>query len=300
MSKSKRPVRAANQISAMLNQVLGTERFPVDVKSLAIEYSQNTSDAPIVSVVGEAFDEFDGMLRASTDQSKWMIIYNTNCTEGRQRFTMAHEFGHYILHRQEQQLFQCSNARGFSDDWDGRDIEKEADEFAATLLMPLDDFRRQVKGEEPSFELFSHLADRYGVSLTAAAIRWIQIAPKRAVLVASRDGFMLWASSNDAAYRSGAVYATRKNTIELPSSALAVREEPPGYGEKQTVPAHYWFVKEQPDVQLTEMMVVTEQYDYTLTLLLLPDIQTGYDTVLEDELLENTCDHFIRNGQYPT
>lgn len=293
MSQIKRPVRAANQISLMLNQVLGPDRFPVDVVRLAQDYSQATSADPITKVVGESFDEFDGMLTASPDQSKWMIIYNTNWTEGRQRFTIAHEFGHYILHRKDKQLFECVNSRAsVKGDLDPK-IEKEADEFAAALLMPVDDFRQQIYNEEPGFELFSHLAERYGVSLTAAALRWIKVAPKRAVLVASRDGFMLWASSNEAAYNSGAVFATRKNTIELPESALAVREESPAYGAKQRVPAHHWFENEHPELELVETMVATEQYDYTLTLLLLPDIDGGYDDDREDELLEDTVSHFI-------
>ena len=293
MSQLKRPVRAANKISAMLNRVLGPDRFPVDVVQLAQDYSQATSDDPITKVVGESFDDFDGMLKASFDQSKWMIIYNTNWTEGRQRFTIAHEFGHYILHRKDQLQFKCTNSRASEKVGVDRDLEKEADEFAAALLMPVDDFRHQIHNEEPGFELFSELAERYGVSLTAAALRWIKVTPKRAVLVASRDGFMLWASSNKAAYKSGAVFATRKNTIELPESALAVREQSPAYGSKQRVPAHHWFENEHPELELIETMVATEQYDYILTLLLLPDIDDGYDDDREDELLEETVSHLI-------
>ena len=297
MTKSRRPAQAANQISKMLNQVLGPDRFPVDVESVALEYSKQTCADPIAAVIGEDFDDCEGMLKASKDNSRWMIVYSTSVNEGRRRFTLAHEFGHYILHREQQALFECGGANGAG----GIDpaIEKEADVFAATLLMPLDDFRDQVSGEQPSFELFSHLAERYGVSLTAAALRWIEIAPKRAVLVASREGMMLWASSNDAAYKSGAVFATRKNKIELPSSALAVREELPIYGDSQTIPANHWFVKEHPEVNLTEMMVAAEQYDYILTLLLLPDVDAGYDASIEDELVEDSYDHFIRNGQLP-
>jgi hypothetical protein len=87
--------------------------------------------------------------------------------------------------------------------------------------MFLDDFRRQVDGQPISFDLLGHCADRYGVSLTAAALRWIEIAPQRVVLVASRDDHMLWAKSNTAAFKSGVFFATRRHTIELPREALA-------------------------------------------------------------------------------
>ena len=38
MTKHKRPMAVANQISEMLNQVLGINRYPVDVQQLALEY----------------------------------------------------------------------------------------------------------------------------------------------------------------------------------------------------------------------------------------------------------------------
>jgi hypothetical protein len=85
----------------------------------------------------------------------------------------------------------------------------------------------------------------------------------------------------------------------MPDAALAVREDMPQYGETRTVAASEWFPRESNAVVLTEMMVATEQYDYTLTLLLLPDVDSldvGSDADVE---LEDTYDHFIRNGQLP-
>ena len=50
---------------------------------------------------------------------------------------------------------------------------------------------------------------------------------------------------------------------------------------------------------LTKMTRIAAQYDYTLTLLLMPEAEwqgAHHDDV---EPLEDTFDHFIRNGQYP-
>jgi len=174
MIEPKRPKAEANDISKLLNQVFGLDRFPVAVEDIALEYTQQKfRNAPIAKVQGEDLDGFDGMLAANKKRDKWMILYNSAVSsEGRKRFTVAHEFGHYLLHRHQQDEFACGTAdietRG--EGQGGRDIEKEADEFATTLLMPLDDFRRQVDGEELGFDLLGHCADRYGVSLTAAAI----------------------------------------------------------------------------------------------------------------------------------
>lgn len=301
MTDAKKPMVEANRISKMLNTVLGTERFPVKVDELALEYSgQCFADSPIDKVQGEDLEGFDGLLKANKAKSKWLILYNSaSPSEGRKRFTIAHEFGHYILHRHQQDLFECGDDDIETGDNNGRDIETEADLFASTLLMPLDDFRKQVDGQPVSFDLLGHCADRYGVSLTAAALRWTEIAPKRAVLVASRDDHMLWAKSNQAALRSGAYYATRRNTIELPRQALAHSYNDSDAGDQQTGRAQDWFPREPANMSITEMTRVAGQYDYTLTLLLLPESEWQGARHDEAEMEEDTFDRFIRNGQYP-
>lgn len=301
MTDAKRPMAEANRISKMLNAVLGTERFPVKVDELALEYSRQCFAAsPIDKVQGEDLDGFDGMLAANKSRSKWLILYNSaTASEGRKRFTIAHEFGHYLLHRHQQDRFECGGDDIETGDNNGRDIEAESDSFASTLLMPLDDFRRQVDGQPISFDLLGHCADRYGVSLTAAALRWTEIAPKRAVLVASRDDHMLWAKSNEAALRSGAYFATRKNTIELPRQALAHSYNGWDAGDQQTGRAQDWFPREPGSMPVTEMTRVAGQYDYTLTLLLMSDAEWQRPRYDDEEAEEDTFDRFIRNGQNP-
>lgn len=301
MSAVKKPMVEANRLSVMLNTVLGTERFPVRVAELAIEYSRQCfRESPVAKVQGEDLEGFEGMLTANKARSKWLILYNSAVrSEGRKRFTIAHEFGHYLLHRHQQDRFACGDADIETGDRTERDIEAEADLFASTLLMPLDDFRRQVGGQPVSFALLGHCADRYGVSLTAAALRWTEIADKRAVLVASRDDHMLWAKSSKAAFKSGAYFATRKHTIELPCEALAHSHNGGASAKTQTTWAQRWFPREPASMPLSEMTKVAGQYDYTLTLLLMPEAERQGACHEDEEPLEDTFEHFIRNGQYP-
>ena len=291
MTDAKKPMAEANRISAMLNTVLGAERFPVKVDELALEYShQCFAGSPIDKVQGEDLDGFDGLLKANKTRSKWLILYNSATpSEGRKRFTIAHEFGHYILHRHKKDLFECGNGDIETGDNNGRNIETEADLFASTLLMPLDDFRRQVDRQPISFDLMGYCADRYGVSLTAVILRWIEIAPKRAVLVASRDDHMLWAKSNNAALKSGAYFATRRNAIELPMDALAHSHNIYGMGDI-TGRAQSWFSREPSSMPITEMTRAAGQYDYTLTLLLMPDAEWQRPQHDDEEAEEDTFD----------
>lgn len=49
--KRKSPQKEANRLSNLLRQVLGEDRFPVDVEALAREVSRNNED-PIGKIVG--------------------------------------------------------------------------------------------------------------------------------------------------------------------------------------------------------------------------------------------------------
>jgi hypothetical protein len=148
VTERKQPMAEANRISSMLNMVLGANRFPVKVDEVALEYSRQCfADSPVDKVQGEDLDGLEGMLAANKARSKWLIVYNSAVrSEGRKRFTIAHEFGHYILHRHGQDRFECGDDDIETGDGNERDIETEADKFASTLLMPLDDFRKQVDG----------------------------------------------------------------------------------------------------------------------------------------------------------
>ncbi|WP_211226331.1 ImmA/IrrE family metallo-endopeptidase [Solimonas flava] len=281
-TESLTPMAEANRLSAMLNLVLKSEseRFPVDVKSLALECSKNRFPGdPITKIEGHDLPGFEGMLSPNAARTKWKIVYNdSQRSSGRIRFTLAHEFGHYLLHRNRQDKFMCSDLD--MNDWDSneRQIESDADTFASTLLMPLDDFRRQVSGEKISFDLIDHCANRYGVSRTAAALKWIEIAPKRAILLASRDDHLLWARSNKAAYKSGRYFATRKQAIEVPAGSIAHSCRRSESLLQQSASARLWFPAEPEAMPITELIHSSGQYDYTLTLLLMPDAEWRYDT----------------------
>ncbi|UZR30750.1 ImmA/IrrE family metallo-endopeptidase [Methylococcus mesophilus] len=301
MTERKWPTAEANRLNVMLGQVLGRERFPVDVEALALEYSKQCfPHAPITQIKGADLPGFEGMLAAHPSKTQWKIVYNSAVrSRGRIRFTLAHEFGHYLLHRDRQELFSCSQQD--MEEWDAeeRQLETEADTFASYLLMPLDDFRQQIGKERISFELLAHCAERYGVSLTAAALKWIEIAENRAVLVAVRDDHLLWARSNQAAFKSGAVFATRKRTYAVPLESLAHGHNGGIPIQEGSLSAKTWFPKEPRDMPLTELTFVNEHYDYTLALLLMPKAEPRWQREEEeDDDPAERMDSAIRQGRF--
>jgi hypothetical protein len=178
-------------LSQLLRAVLGDERFPVDVEKLAMEVSTSRFPKdPLKAIKGDSLPGFEGALYPLGDPREgWAIIYNNrNVSPGRTRFTIGHEFGHYLAHRQLlPDGIECDDKAVIQRA--GIVIEKEADEFAAYLLMPFDDFRSRLSAaDKPGIDEISACAERYGVSLIAATLRWLEYTDRRAVFVVSRDG----------------------------------------------------------------------------------------------------------------
>jgi hypothetical protein len=265
-----KPERWAYEITHVLNAVLGADHFPIDVPAVAREYSaKKFPDDPVTRVIGEDLPGFDGALyRAPQGKKGWGIFYNNRIrSTGRINFTLAHEFGHFLLHRLAYpDGFQCGEQDVVRWDSEYGQLEHQANVFAANLLMPLDDFRRQIAPSAAiELDALSHCTDRYRVSLIAATLRWLSYTDKRAVLVVSRDGYILWARSSTPALRTGAFFRTSGPPIEIPAQSLPVQTK--GLSEGRGSIDHrpgVWFP--EPTREIT---VLAEQYDFALSLLVL-------------------------------
>lgn len=92
------------------------------------------------------------------------IFINKDLSPARKTFTLAHEFGHYIMHKGRKK-FRLDFV-----DFDGSreaQEETEANYFAATLLMPKERFKK-------IYNLFNNeelVAEYFGVSLAAVRNR---------------------------------------------------------------------------------------------------------------------------------
>lgn len=248
----------------------GLDPFPIKVAPLAMEYSRHVfPDAPITLVDGiDLSSRFDGMLMPSPrGDGEWGIVYNKAIrSPGRINFTLAHELGYYLLHRHISPAgIQCSNRAML--DWRSElgAIEAQANTFASFLLMPLDDFRCQIRGEDISLDLMRHLSDRYEVSITAAILKWLGITERRAMLVIGSNGFIDWARSSDRLMKSGVFYRARQQTIPLPEQSLAARQgSVVGAFAEADHPRGVWL----GDEDVREMTIFSHSNEMTISLLL--------------------------------
>lgn len=255
---------------------------------------------------------FDGCLAPfvpdSDSRQHWALIYNSDITSpGRIRFTQAHELGHYLLHRHAGEVFNCSDADML--DWNHPEKvrENEADTFASYLLMPRTHFERRIGGQTIDLNVLSDCAEFFGVSLLAATLKWLEFTSQRAVLVTSRNKQICWARGSE----NGKWLSIKLNKrleggrkARLPSLSVTANDSKDGVDRFGTeLDARVWFPDEPQGTSAREMVIVSDQYRYAMTLLLLPDEVKPWQRnsprqqTDEDGGLEDTLTRFERNGQ---
>ena len=115
---------------------------------------QELSKYDLLSVKGKDFDTLDGVNIRSSDEIN--IIYNINNGLHRNRFTIAHELGHFVLGH----LSKSYDSQDFES---SKKEEVEANAFAGELLIPTTVLKKLYK-ENPDLK---KLALRFLVSDTA-------------------------------------------------------------------------------------------------------------------------------------
>lgn len=167
MNKKYSPESLLNELYK--NEVL-VQKYPIDLNKIC-EYFNITVSEKAYS------DQTIGEIHVS--DSEYSIFYNPieNKYESRKRFTIAHELGHYFLHRDKGSFVdnQATMSRHLSY-WSL--VEAEANDFAARLLMPVDHILDAINElleneieELSETSLVNYLKDKFKVSETAMKYR---------------------------------------------------------------------------------------------------------------------------------
>jgi len=263
--------------------------FPVDVKLLALDYTSKKFSDPIREIIDHAthgLDGIDGMLVRRKKRNDWCISYDGNISiPGRVNFTLAHELGHYLLHRTTRDDFKCGQEQMMDyDSVESKRIESQANVFASYLLMPRTDFEDQIKGLQVTFELLGECAERYGTSLTATALKWLEFTEEAAMLiVADSDDFIHWSYCSQAAKR---MQCYRAPGEELPEEVrISLRDGKLMRGQLRRVAPGVW----HQTAEAMESLVISDQFEQRIFLVKFPyasnrDYEEGKETDAFDML----------------
>ena len=142
--------------------------------------------AGISSIEPLASEGFEGTLIANAEKSTGAIYYSSLSPRPRQRFTIGHELGHFLLPWHRQTTFKCT-----ADDIGSRankEWEVQANQFAAELLIPQKLLKpRLLKLKDPEIDHVLTLAAEFGTSITMTAHRLAERSDYACAFVFSKD-----------------------------------------------------------------------------------------------------------------
>lgn len=239
------------------------------------------------------------LVRNPDNPNEWGIFYNDKARPERQRFTLAHELGHFVLHRNSYASFNCDKESIYTGADTLKQIEREADEFASNLLMPGDLLRQRITGKRIDFHLLGELAKEFGVSLEAMCIRLIKFTEQRAVLVYWDYGYLKYQWRSQSAIRTRVRLRGTDDPQEPLPDTLAADEDIVQEWDGIQMPAQRWCSSEPAGITLREMKHSYPGGNRVLSLLVLETAapRSFGGSGFEDEETEDSYDRFISRGQ---
>lgn len=201
-----------------------------------------------------------------------IITVNSNSHPRRQRFSIAHELGHWKFHRGKMMACRSDDIGNFTQG--ACPPEKIADQYAADLILPNYLFRPMLREfSRLNFNVIRKVADIFDTSITATAIRFIQSGDYPCILICHGHKGRRWFT------RSSLVPARWFPRDDLQPESLAfdvLFGKKPNDSRPSCVSADTWF--DRYDAQKFEIYEQTYRIsdDEVLSILIIED----------DEMLE--------------
>lgn len=181
------------------------------------------SEKPLLRAGGRDFgDRFDGKLEYNREKNCFLLFYNTKYDTApgvhhpRTRFSIAHELGHYFLDKHHAYLMRSQKSHPSKGEFrSDNPIEREADSFAASILLPIRLARPIINRDELSVDRISHIADHFNASLVSTMFRCVALSDFPCAVAGIRGGEVAWMFPSEPLIKAG-VYP---NKYFLPANA---------------------------------------------------------------------------------
>ena len=220
------------------------------------------------------------------------IVYATHIDSiGFQHFSIAHELGHFTLDGHPEHVFRNSNGHASRAGFEAIDhIEREADYFAACLLMPKHLCRRLISRSHDGMAAVQYLANQCKASLTAAALRYAEIGQLPIGIVQAYQGKVEFCAAYPMQAHVGWARPLMRNAkvpadsathrLSADNDAVLHRVE-----DSDSCEAGDWFPSADRKAGLIEEVIGLGKFGRTLTVLTL-DPDSTQDEEEEDDHLE--------------
>lgn len=263
----------------------GPGSLPVDpiaiARGLDIEVRAMHSEAPGVS----------GMLLRHG--SKFAIAYSSyGDNVGYQNFSVAHELGHYLLPGHIDAVLDSGDTHESHGGFLSEDrFEKEADHFAAGLLMPRSLFTSAMRNAGCGLQAIKGLAEVCQTSLTATAIRFTEFSEDAVAIVCSTGNKVHYCFMSESLKEVGVPWLRKGQRLPSASATLAFNRDEQrvsrGETEEDASDLQDWFGGNISS-PVTEEIVGLGRYGKTLTVLTAPELIQSMEGMREDAELRDS------------
>ena len=154
-----------------------SELSPADILAKAKELGITVEPLDVERVAKEIFDvkvvyeqlsnDLSGFLEYHPGETRWYIYINEYENPRRQRFTLAHELAHLLIHNDIVASGYHDDVVMFRDN-EQSVVEQEANEFASKLLMPKSLFEKYINSGNNTIQ---KLSEKFDLSVAAVKYR---------------------------------------------------------------------------------------------------------------------------------
>lgn len=228
------------------------------------------------------------------------IAYATNINNaGFQRFSVAHELGHFFLPGHIDAVLASGNLHesraGFAS---GARYELEADHFAAALLMPRHLFMPAMRDAGEGLDAIEYLRVLCETSLTATAIRYAQCTADPVAIVVSTGHTIDYCFTSDTLMELDGIDWIRKHQIVPRGTSTSTFNQDTGNvlrGERVdgTSDLQQWFGGAR-SIEVSESVAGLGSYGKTLTVLHDFELPEPKDEEDEESLRDSWTPRFRR------
>ncbi|WP_294347915.1 ImmA/IrrE family metallo-endopeptidase [uncultured Sphingobacterium sp.] len=120
-----------------------------------------------------------------------ITIDGSICSEGKRNFVLAHEIGHFLMHKDAVALFSETDMT--LNEWYKKgNQENEANCFATEFLLPRRLFVSLVENKRLSLSLIEDLSSYFHTSILATFLRYADLGKYPLMVVFIEDGIVKW------------------------------------------------------------------------------------------------------------
>lgn len=189
---------------------------------------------------------------------------------GQRRFAIAHEIGHFVMHKKVSQLLACTDS-DMRASYRSSAYEIEASIFAGALLMPRELFQVRMAGTVPTTRVIKRLASEFDTSLTATALRYVETSKDYCAFVVSENNKIRWWRASDS-FGNHNLWLDSKNALPRHSAAAAYFRDGEAEEEPIEVDLKDWFGQmEDVDSEFViEQAIPLPEFNQVISLIWLP------------------------------